>query len=259
MFGFNGWGNVANRPDPITTHDLESTIKINESIFWSLQLALQDGDVSQCIRPYTSSGPHDTSDGWGANKSLKAWMETSENQQVMTLTLDKQLRKIIFYKGSIGAHINQWNKVMTYIVELDKNYYTEWRKLVQLKNSLQAKELQNMQELQVINKWDLKTFHVKLRTLEVVHQDDFGVINFSKYSAKNRTRFNPRTTTLALRRQTQYHMDDTVSECDKFDTANDQLQARRQNSDKHDKKYDKKKKTSRQVHRPMLADKHDAQ
>ena len=85
-------------------------------------------------------------------------METSENQQVMTLTLDKQLRKIIFYKGSIGTHINQWNKTMTYIVELDEHYYTEWRKLNTFKDSLKAKDLQNMQELQVINKWDLKTF-----------------------------------------------------------------------------------------------------
>ena len=116
-----------------------------------------------------------------------------------------------------------------------------------------------MQELQVINKWDLKTFQIKLRTLEVVHQDDFGVINFRKYSAKNRTRFNPRTTNLSIRRQTQDHMDDTVSECETFDTETDQLQARRQNSDQYDKKYDKKKMTSRQLHRPMLADKHDAQ
>ena len=83
---------------------------------------------------------------------------------------------------------------------------------------------------------DLTTFQTKLRKLEVVHQDDFGVINFSKYSAKNRTRFNPITTTLAIRRQTHEHMDDTVSECDTFDTATDQLQSRRQNSDNYDKK-----------------------
>ena len=113
---------------------------------------------------------------------------------------------------------------MAYIVNLDKNYYTEWRKLVQFKNSLKAKELQNMQELQVISQWNLTTFQTKLRTLEVVHHDDFGVINFSKYSAKNRTRFNPRTTTLAIRRQTHEHMDDTISECDTLDTATDQLQ-----------------------------------
>ena len=31
-------------------------------------------------------------------------------------------------------------------------------------------------------------------------------------------------------------MDDTVSECDTFDTEIDQLQARRQNSDQYDKK-----------------------
>ena len=93
-----------------------------------------------------------------------------------------------------------------------------------------------MQELQVINQWDLTTFQTKLRTLEVVHHDNFGVINFSKYSAKNRTRFNPRTTTLAIRRQTHEHMDDTISECDTLDTATDQLQSRRQNNDKYDKK-----------------------
>ena len=46
VFGFNGWGNLVNRPNPITIHDSENTIKINERIFWSLQLALQDGDVS---------------------------------------------------------------------------------------------------------------------------------------------------------------------------------------------------------------------
>ena len=40
VFGFNGWENVENQPNPITIHDSENTIKINESIFWSLQLAL---------------------------------------------------------------------------------------------------------------------------------------------------------------------------------------------------------------------------
>ena len=58
-----------------------------------------------------------------------------------------------------------------------------------------------MHELQVINKWDLKTFQIQLRALEVVHQEYFGIINFIKYSAKPRTRFNPRTTTLAIRQQ----------------------------------------------------------
>ena len=52
-------------------------------------------------------------------------METSENQMVMTLALDKQLHKIIFNKGSIGTHINQWNKIMSYIVEKKPHYYTE--------------------------------------------------------------------------------------------------------------------------------------
>ena len=74
MFGFNGWGNLANRLNPITIRDSENTIKINESIFWSLQLALKDGDVSQCIRKYATPGPHGTNDGWEANMSLKIWM-----------------------------------------------------------------------------------------------------------------------------------------------------------------------------------------
>ena len=37
---------------------------------------------------------------------LKYVTETSDNQKVMTLTLDKNFHKIIFYKGSIGIHIN---------------------------------------------------------------------------------------------------------------------------------------------------------
>ena len=154
----------------------------------------------------------------------------------MTLTLDKQVHKIIFYKGSIGTQINQLNKVMSYIVEKEPKYYTEWRKLNTFKDSIKAKELQNMQELQVIHNWDLKTFQNQLRTLEVVHQDDFGIINFSKYSAKSRTRFNPRTTTLAIQRQTHEHMDDAFSKCDTFDSEIDQLQARRQNSDQYEKR-----------------------
>ena len=32
VFGFNGWGNLANRPNPITIHDSENTIKINGRI-----------------------------------------------------------------------------------------------------------------------------------------------------------------------------------------------------------------------------------
>ena len=56
-----------------------------------LQLALQDGDASQCIRPYVKSVPYGTSDGWQENQSLKLWMETPDNKKVMTLTLDKQL------------------------------------------------------------------------------------------------------------------------------------------------------------------------
>ena len=63
VFGFNGWENLANQPNPITIHDSENTIKINESIFWSLQLAVQDGYVSQCIRKYAKYGPYGTSDG----------------------------------------------------------------------------------------------------------------------------------------------------------------------------------------------------
>ena len=61
-----------------------------------------------------------------------------------------------------------------------------------------------MQELQVIKNWDLKTFQNQLRNLEVVHQDDFGVINFSKYSAKDRIRFNPRN--IPIQRQTHKNM-----------------------------------------------------
>lgn len=98
----------------------------------------------------------------------------------MTLTLDKQLYKIIFYKGSIVTHINHWNKIMSFIVEKSPDYYTEWRKLHTFKDSVKCKELKNIQELKVIKNWDLQTFQHQLRTLEVVHQDDFCVINFSK-------------------------------------------------------------------------------
>ena len=77
-------------------------------------------------------------------------------------------------------------------------------KLQTFKESVRAKELQNIQELQVIKNWDLKTFQNQLRTLEVVHQDDFGVINFSKYSAKDRIRFNPRN--IPIQRQTHKNM-----------------------------------------------------
>ena len=146
MFGFNGWGNLANKPNPITIHDSESTININKRIFWSLQLFLQDGYVLKYIRKYATYGPHGTSDGWEANRSLKIWMKTSENQQFMTLTLDKQLSKIIFYKGDIGTHINHWNKIMSFIVEKSPDYYTEWQKLHIFKESVRCKELQNMQE-----------------------------------------------------------------------------------------------------------------
>ena len=152
----------------------------------------------------------------------------------MTLTLDKQLHKIIFYKGSIGTHIHQWNKIMSYIVEKSPDYYTEWQKLNTFKDSVKCKELQNMQELKVIRNWDLKTFQNQLRTLEVLHQDDFGVINFRKYSAKDRIRFNPRN--IPIQRQTHKNIEDNFSECDTFDTEIDQLQARRQNSDQFDKK-----------------------
>ena len=107
VFGFNSWGLLANRPDPVTIKDSENTIKMNENIFWLLQLALQDGDASQCIRQYAKSGSHGTSEGWTANQSLKLWMETPDNQKVMTLTLDKQLHKTVFHKGSISTHINQ--------------------------------------------------------------------------------------------------------------------------------------------------------
>lgn len=36
VFGFNGWGNLENRTNPITINDSENTIKINERILWSL-------------------------------------------------------------------------------------------------------------------------------------------------------------------------------------------------------------------------------
>ena len=45
VFGFNGWGLLADRLEPVTTRDSENIIKINENIFWSLQLALQDGNA----------------------------------------------------------------------------------------------------------------------------------------------------------------------------------------------------------------------
>lgn len=43
-----------------------------------------------------------------------------------------------------------------------------------------------MKELQVINKLDLPKFQKQLRTLESLHQDYFGIINFSKYFAKSK-------------------------------------------------------------------------
>ena len=85
-------------------------------------------------------------------------METPDNKKIMTLTLDRQLHKIIFYKGSIGTHINQWNKIMAYIVHKSPDYYTEWRKLHTFKTSIRCKEMEKMQQLQVIQNWDLKTF-----------------------------------------------------------------------------------------------------
>ena len=236
VFGFNGWGLLANRPDPVTIKDSENTIKINENIFWSLQLALQDGDASQCIRQYAKSGPYGTSDGWQANQSLKLWMETSDNQKVMTLTLDKQLHKIVFYKGSIGTHINQWNKIMAYIVHKSPDYYTKWRKLHTLKTSIRCKSMENMQELQVINNWDLKTFQTKLRTLEVVHQDNFGFINFRKHSAKSKPRFQ--LTTRPIRRQTNAHIEENSQEYDSVSTQDSDLDtttSRRQDNTKNGK------------------------
>ena len=107
--------------------------------FFSLQLSLLDGDVSQCIIKYATSGPHGTSDDWEANRSLKVWMETYENKNVVTLTLDKQLHKIVFNKGSIGTHINQWNKIMSYIVEKSPDHYTEWRRIHTFKESVGEK------------------------------------------------------------------------------------------------------------------------
>ena len=72
-------------------------------------------------------------------------METPDNQKVMTLTLDQQLHKIVFYKGYIGTHINQWNKIMAYIVEKSPDYYIEWLKLHTFKESIRCKEMQKMQ------------------------------------------------------------------------------------------------------------------
>ena len=116
----------------------------------------------------------------------------------MTLTLNKQLLKIIFRNGSIGTHINHWNKVMSLIVEKSPNCYTEWRKLDTFKASIKCKELQNMQDTQVINDWDIKKFQHQLRRLEILHQEDFGVINFSKYSTKNKTIFQPLATPILI-------------------------------------------------------------
>ena len=104
-------------------------------------------------------------------------------------------------------------------------------------DSVRFKGLQNMQELQLIQNWDLKTFQHQLRTLEVVHQDDFGVINFSKYSTKSKIRLHPITN--PIRRQTHKNMEYNFSEYDTlstFDSETELLQAIRQSNAPHDKK-----------------------
>ena len=88
-----------------------------------------------------------------------------------------------------------------------------------------------MQELKVFQNWDLKTFQHQLRNLEVLHQDDFGVINFKKYSTKSKTRFNPRITPIRIQRRE--NMEDSFSEYDTlytFDSETKLLQERIQSN-----------------------------
>ena len=94
--------------------------------------------------------------------------------------------------------------------------------------------MDNMQELQVINNWDLDTFQTKLRTLEVVHQEYFGVINLSKYSAKSKPIFQ--LTTRPIRRQTNAKIDENYPEYDSASTQDSDLDtttSRRQDNTKN--------------------------
>ena len=68
-----------------------------------------------------------------------------------------------------------------------------------------------MQELQVYNNWNLTHFQENQRTTEVVHQEDFGVVNFNKWSNTYVTRFQPRATAI---RRSVHDYDDTTREKD---------------------------------------------
>ena len=55
-----------------------------------------------------------------------------------------------------------------------------------------------------------------------MHQDDFGVINFSKYSAKTKTRINLIIT--PIRRLTQEDTEENTSEYDTISILDDKIQ-----------------------------------
>ena len=63
----------------------------------------------------------------------------------------------------------------------------------------------------------------------MVHQDNFGVINFSKYSTKSKPRFQ--LTTRPIRRQTNEHIEENFHEYDTVstqDSETDMIISRRQ-------------------------------
>ena len=116
-----------------------------------------------------------------------------------------------------------------------------------------------MQEFQVFQNWDLKTFQHQLRNLEVLHQDYFGVINLRKYFTKIRTRFHPRTTPIRI--QTHTNMEDNFVEYDKrstFDSENELLQARRQSNAPHEIKRVNFNKSKKGTKNESVFDRHDA-
>ena len=101
-------------------------------------------------------------------------------------------------------------------------------------------------------------FQHKLRTLEVLHQDDFGVINFSKYSTNSRSRFNPRFTPIRI--QTHKNMEGNFSEYDTlytFDSETELIQSRRQSNAPHERKRGNFGRSKNGTKKGFVFDRHD--
>ena len=113
--------------------------------------------IEEIFKSFDKSSPDGTADGWGADKAIQIVIETEEFNNVIAVSLNKQLETLKFskYDKNIQLYINNFNKIITMIMEKEPNFFPPYMILNKFLDSLQKTSFHNPKTLCIAYKWDL--------------------------------------------------------------------------------------------------------